>query len=163
MNSKQKILTLTALKKVVAQLKRHGKTIAFTNGCFDLMHLGHVSYLEAAKKNNRVLIVGLNSDSSIRKIKDPSRPIVSQISRSRVLAALACVDYVTIFNEETPYNLVNALGPDVLIKGADWKGKEIVGADIVKASGGRVEFIKYIDHYSTTNIIESILHKCAKK
>ena len=163
MDSKQKILTLSALKKIVAQLKRQKKTIAFTNGCFDLMHLGHVSYLEAAKKNDRVLIVGLNSDSSIRKIKDPSRPIVSQISRSRVLAALACVDYVTIFNEATPYHLVKALGPDVLIKGADWKGKEIVGADIVKASGGRVEFIKYIDHYSTTNIIESILHKCAKK
>ncbi len=147
----KKIIGAAALKKKLSVLRKAGKTIAFTNGCFDLMHLGHVTYLQKAKKGNRVLIVGLNSDKSIRSIKGPTRPIVGQKSRAAVLAALESVDYVVIFNEDTPYNLIKALRPDVLIKGADWKGKPVVGSDIAKT-----EFIKYIDGFSTTHIIEKI-------
>ena len=147
-----KLISLQSLKKKLIALRRQGKTITFTNGCFDLMHLGHVKYLQAAKKKDRVLIVGLNSDKSISRIKDPSRPICPQKSRAAVLAALESVDFVVIFNEETPYNLIKALRPDVLIKGADWKGKTVVGSDISK----KIELIKYIKGFSTTNIIEKI-------
>ena len=154
-----KIISLQSLKKKLIALRRQGKTIAFTNGCFDLMHLGHVKYLQAAKKNNRILIVGLNSDQSIRLIKDPTRPICSQESRAAVLAALEAVDFVVLFHEETPYQLIKALGPDILIKGADYKGKEVAGSDLVK----KVELIKYIKGYSTTNIIHRILGKASKK
>ena len=149
-----KIISLQALKKKLIALRRQKKTIAFTNGCFDLMHLGHVKYLQAAKKNHRVLIVGLNSDQSIRRIKDSSRPICPQQSRAAVLAALACVDFVVIFNEATPYQLIQAVKPDVLIKGADWKGKKVIGADVAR----KVELVKYIKGFSTTNIIKKILH-----
>jgi len=152
-----KIISPQTLKKKLTSLRHAGKTIAFTNGCFDLMHLGHVQYLQSAKAKNRILIVGLNSDQSIRRIKGPSRPICPQKSRAAVLAALECVDYVVIFNEETPYQLIQNLKPDVLIKGADWKGKEIVGADLVK----KVELIKYVAGFSTTNIIQRILGKAS--
>lgn len=163
MTSKNKIIkSHAALKKIVLRLQKKGKKVAFTNGCFDILHFGHVSYLEEAKKPGRILIVGLNSDTSVRKIKGPKRPIVGQSERARVMAGLVCVDYVTIFNEETPYNLIKILAPDILIKGADWKGKKVAGADIVSARGGKVEFIKYVKHFSTTNIIKAIAAKCAK-
>jgi len=149
----EKILTLPVLLKKLPALRRKGKIIAFTNGCFDLMHIGHVKYLENAGRGNRVLIVGLNSDSSISRIKGPSRPIVGQKSRSSVLAALESVDFVVIFNEDTPYKTIAAIKPDVLIKGADWKGKSVIGEDLVK----KLEFIKYIKGFSTTNIIEKII------
>ena len=158
MNSAKKIIGRSKLKNLLARERRNGKTVAFTNGCFDLLHKGHVSYLEAAKKPNRILVVGLNSDASIRRIKGKKRPIVHESQRARVLAALQCVDYVTLFNEETPYNLIKALRPDVLIKGADWKGKKVVGEDLVH----RTELIKYLKRFSTTNIIKAILRKCAK-
>ena len=157
MNLSNKIITKQKLQKKLHAYKKSGKTIAFTNGCFDLMHMGHVSYLEKAKgapKQNRILIVGLNSDKSISSIKGPSRPICPQQSRAAVLAALACVDFVVIFNEDTPYNLIKALQPDILIKGADWKGKQVIGSDIAK----KLEFITYINGFSTTNIIEELLH-----
>jgi len=150
--SAKKIVGVAALKKDLSALRKSGKTIAFTNGCFDLMHLGHVKYLEAAKKADRVLVVGLNSDKSIHHIKGPSRPICPQASRAAVLAALSSVDFVVFFNEDTPYNLIKALGPDVLVKGADWKGKKVAGSDLVK----KVEFIRYINGFSTSNIIEKI-------
>ncbi|MCR4337089.1 MAG: D-glycero-beta-D-manno-heptose 1-phosphate adenylyltransferase [Candidatus Omnitrophica bacterium] len=156
MTSFQKIVTLPSLRRRIPHLRSQGLTIAFTNGCFDILHLGHVRYLEAAKKKNRVLIVGLNSDASVRKIKGPTRPVNSQEARAGVLAALSCVDFVVIFKEHTPYKLIQTLEPDVLIKGADWKGKEVVGADVVKARGGRVELIKYVDGCSTTDIIKKI-------
>ena len=159
MNSKKKILKLDSLRKKIAALRRQGKRIVFTNGCFDILHYGHVSYLEAAKKKNRILVIGLNSDASIRQIKGDQRPIIAQKERAALLAALACVDYITIFNEPTPLRVIEALKPDVLIKGADWKGKAVVGADVVKAYGGRVEFIRYINGLSTTHIIQSILAK----
>ncbi len=155
---KNKILSLSALLKKLPALRRQGKTIAFTNGCFDLMHIGHVKYLEDASKGNRVLIVGLNSDASINRIKGPSRPIVVQKSRAVLLAALESVDFVVIFNEATPYKIIAAIKPDILIKGADWKGESVVGEDLVK----KVEFVKYIQGVSTTNIIEKII-KSEKK
>ena len=155
MNTRFKIVKAEALKEKIAQHRRAGKTIAFTNGCFDLIHYGHIRYLETAKKDNRILIIGLNSDSSVKKIKGPLRPIVPQKERASVLAALACVDYVTIFNEDTPHNLIDQLRPDLLIKGADWKGKKVAGSNIVR----RVEYIRYIPKCSTTKIIESILER----
>lgn len=162
MSSQQKIVSLETLKRNVARHRRAGRTIALTNGCFDILHRGHVSYLEAAKgRKNRVLIIGLNSDASIQRIKGPKRPIIGQKERASVIAALECVDYVVIFNEDTPYRLIKAVKPDVLIKGADWKGKDVVGSDVVKANGGRVELIKYLTQYSTTRIIETIQQKCA--
>ena len=161
MNTNSKIVSLGQLQKKITHLRRQKKTIAFTNGCFDILHYGHVSYLEKAQKDNRILIVGVNSDASVRIIKGAKRPIVSQTERAHVLAALASVDFVTIFNDPTPIKVIEALKPDVLIKGADWKGKEIVGQSIVKKHGGRVEFITYVPKFSTTNIIETILKKCA--
>ncbi len=147
---------MEALKRRIPRLRRQGKTIAFTNGCFDILHRGHVQYLEEAKHKNRVLIVGLNSDSSIRKIKGPRRPVVPQKARAAVLAALACVDYVMIFNEETPARAIGELRPDVLIKGADWKGKGVAGGDIVRRYGGKVEYIPYVPGFSTTRLIQAI-------
>lgn len=159
MSSKSKIIgSWQKLKNVLSAQRRKGKIIAFTNGCFDILHLGHISYLEEAKKPNRILVIGINSDASVQKIKGKKRPIVSQNERAHVLASLGCVDYVTVFSEPTPLNLIKTLRPDVLIKGADWKNKEVAGADFVK----RVEFIRYLTQYSTTKIIESIQKKCAK-
>lgn len=153
-----KIIGLHSLLKKLPALRRRGKIIAFTNGCFDLMHIGHVKYLEEAGRDNRILIVGLNSDSSISCIKGSNRPIVEQKSRAAVLAALESVDFVVIFNEDTPYKTIAAIKPDILIKGADWKGKSVVGEDLVK----KVEFVKYILGFSTTKIIEKII-KSEKK
>lgn len=160
MVSKNKILKLPALKRKVAALRKAGRIIAFTNGCFDILHYGHISYLETAKKNDRILVVGLNSDRSVRKIKGPGRPINHELNRAGVLAALACVDFVTLFEEETPYALIKAVQPDILIKGADWKGQGAVGTDIVKARGGKVEFIKYLPNLSTTYMIKKIEKQC---
>ncbi len=161
MSIAQKICGLSKLKKELARLRKAGKTIAFTNGCFDILHLGHVTYLEKSRKGNRVLVVGLNSDDSTRRLKGPSRPVNPQKARAAVLAALESVDFVAIFNEDTPLKLIKALQPDVLIKGADYKGRVVVGSDVVKARGGRVEFIKFVDHFSTTKIIEKM--SCAKQ
>ena len=161
MNTKNKILSLALLKKKVSALRKAGKKIAFTNGCFDLLHLGHVSYLEAMKADDTIVVVGLNSDSSIKNIKVKGLPIQPQAARARVLAALTCVDYVTIFSDETPYRVIKALQPDILVKGADWKGKIVVGEDVVKARGGHVRLIHYVDHFSTTSIIKKILKQCA--
>lgn len=162
MSSQKKIVDVATLKRNMARHRREGKQVAFTNGCFDILHRGHISYLEAAKgKKNRILVVGLNSDASIHSIKGPKRPIIGQKERAAVLAALECVDYVVMFSEDTPYRLIKVVNPDVLIKGADWKGKEVAGSDVVKANGGRVELIKYLTQYSTTKIIETIRKKCA--
>ena len=158
MDTKKKILSLKNLKQKLNVLQARGKTIAFTNGCFDILHFGHVSYLQKAKKNNRILVIGLNSDQSIHKIKGPERPMIGQSYRAALLAALECVDFVTIFNEETPYNVIKTLKPDILIKGEDWKGQEVVGADVVKSYGGKVAYFSYIAECSTTSIIEKIKH-----
>jgi D-beta-D-heptose 7-phosphate kinase/D-beta-D-heptose 1-phosphate adenosyltransferase len=160
LTSKKKILSPGSLNKTLLRLRREGKSIAFTNGCFDILHLGHIRYLEAAQRPDRVLVVGLNSDSSVKKIKGPGRPVTPQNQRVALIAALACVDYVTIFHETTPLKIIEALRPDILIKGSDWKAKEVVGADFVRSYGGKVEFIRYLKNFSTTKIIQSIIKKC---
>ena len=156
MNTKSKIVKLATLKKKIAQLRRRRKKIAFTNGCFDILHAGHVHYLQGAKKADRVLIVGLNNDRSVRKIKGAKRPIVKEQQRASILAALACVDHVILFGEETPLKLIEALKPDILIKGADWKRKGAVGSESVEANGGKIEYIKYLPGRSSTDIIKRI-------
>jgi len=152
----EKIVSLAALKKRTAAHRKEGDRIAFTNGCFDIIHLGHVTYLEQAKGKDRVLIVGLNSDTSVKKIKKQKLLVNNQEARSKVLAALEAVDYVIIFDEETPLKLIEAIKPDVLIKGADWKEHQVVGADVVKAAGGKVELIPYLANYSTSGTIRFI-------
>ncbi len=159
----KKISTLPKLKFSLNTLSKKGKRVVFTNGCFDILHAGHVRYLSKAKKLGDVLIVGMNSDSSVKKIKDDGRPIVPQRERAEVLSALEFVDYVVIFNESTPYNLIKSVQPDVLVKGADWECHEIVGADVVKAKGGRVARIKLVKGRSTTNIIKKILDTYGKR
>lgn len=157
----KKILSLNALNKRIVKLKKQGKKIAWTNGCFDILHAGHVSYLKESKKKDRILIVGLNSDKSVQKLKGRTRPIVPEIQRAFVLSELECVDFIVLFDQETPYEAIKYLKPDILIKGADYKGKPVAGEDVVLANGGKLEFIKYLDRMSTTNIIEKIL-KCKK-
>ncbi|MBF0385233.1 MAG: D-glycero-beta-D-manno-heptose 1-phosphate adenylyltransferase [Candidatus Omnitrophica bacterium] len=152
----KKIIKLPALKAKLSRLKKQGKSIAFTNGCFDILHFGHVCYLGKAKKKDSVLVVGLNSDASIRRIKGPSRPINKELERAAVLAALESVDYVIIFEEDTPLNLIAGIKPDILIKGADWKDKGIIGSDIVQKNGGKIEYIDFIDGFSTTALIKKV-------
>jgi len=144
------------VKKIVDKLKKEGKKIVFTNGCFDILHLGHIRYLSEAKKLGDFLIVAINSDSSVRRIKGNKRPIIDEKARAEIIAALEFVDMVIIFSEDTPYNIIKRLKPDILVKGGDWKEDEIVGADIVKKSGGKVLTIPYITGYSTTSIVEKI-------
>jgi len=134
-------------------------TIVFTNGCFDILHAGHVTYLQAAADQGDVLVVGLNSDVSVGRIKGPLRPVISQDHRSRVLAALGCVDHVVIFDEPDPGALIRELRPHVLVKGADWAEADIIGADTVKQDGGRVERIALEPEISTTIIIERIVER----
>jgi rfaE bifunctional protein nucleotidyltransferase chain/domain len=147
-----KVAGRNALKETVDGLKALGKKIVFTNGCFDLIHVGHVRYLREAKALGDVLVVGLNSDDSVRRLK-PNRPVIPEAERAEVLAALEMVDYVTLFHEDTPYELISLLRPDVLVKGGDWKKEDIVGADIVPD----VRSLPYVDNISTTGIIERIL------
>jgi rfaE bifunctional protein nucleotidyltransferase chain/domain len=144
------------LDELISSLKSQNRKIVFTNGVFDIIHRGHVEYLNEAKKLGDVLIVGLNSDSSVKKIKGDSRPVNSENDRAFVLVNLKAVDYVVIFEEDTPYTLIKSIVPDVLIKGGDWKTQDIVGSDIVLDSGGKVLSLKYIENYSTTGIINKI-------
>ncbi len=141
------------------QLKADGKKVVFTNGCFDILHAGHVDYLAKTRACGDVLILGLNSDSSVRNIKGEKRPIVPEGERAYILANLKSVDYVTLFDEPTPFELLNALIPDILVKGADWSIENIVGRDIVEANGGSVQTIEFINQQSTTNIIKTVLER----
>jgi D-beta-D-heptose 7-phosphate kinase/D-beta-D-heptose 1-phosphate adenosyltransferase len=153
---KDKIRSKTALLKEINRLRKKGKKIGFTNGCFDILHAGHAKYLEDAKKRCDILIVGLNSDSSVKKIKGTKRPINNQKARQIVLASLEAVDYVVLFNQKTPFNLILAIKPDILIKGADWKQKDIIGAKEVLSCGGKIARISFLKGYSTTDIIKKI-------
>ncbi len=148
----KKILERKDIQKLSRRLRAEGKKIVFTNGCFDILHAGHVRYLRQARRLGDVLIVGLNSDRSVSAIK-PGRPINSEKNRAAVLAGLAAVDYVVVFSEKTPYNLIKALKPDVLVKGGDWKKEDIIGSDIAKETYS-LPFVKGI---STTRIIEKII------
>lgn len=153
----KKAVSLKRLLDELTGLRRSGKKIVFTNGCFDIIHAGHVRYLKKARSLGDILVVGLNSDSSVRSIKGAARPIVPQGERAEVMSALWFVDYVVIFNEETPLRLIKAIKPDVLAKGADWAAKDIVGAGIVKENGGRIARVALARGRSTTNIIKKIL------
>ena len=150
----QKIYNLTALQKLIFQWKYFGKTFAFTNGCFDILHQGHIFSLSKAASEADYLIVGLNSDKSVEKLKGPARPVNTQESRAIVLASLIMVDAVIIFEEDTPLNLVKALLPDVMVKGGDYRVNEIAGAGEVIAAGGRVVINPILEGFSTTSIIE---------
>ena len=141
---------------IIAGLKRRGKKIVFTNGCFDLLHYGHVKYLADAKKIGDILVVAINSDASVRKIKGSKRPIVNERDRLSLIAALESVDYVLLFNEDTPLEVIEKIKPDILVKGADWARDKIAGSSIVLGAGGKVATIKLVRGRSTTNLIKKI-------
>ncbi len=151
-----KHLSLPALLKLLSQWRATGQRIVFTNGCFDLMHPGHVAYLEAARAQGERLVIGLNSDRSVRALKGKTRPILPEAARARLLAALAAVDAVVIFDEDTPAALIEQVRPDVLAKGADYQIHEVVGADFVQSCGGRVALIEFVEGYSTSGIVQRI-------
>ncbi len=150
------VLSLDDAAGLAARLQRAGKRVVFTNGVFDLLHPGHVRYLSEARRLGDALIVGLNSDRSVRAIKGPRRPVTPEAERAEVLAALGCVDAVVVFDEDTPHAIIGRLQPDVLVKGADWAADRIVGRDVVEARGGRVVRIPLAPGYSTTAILSRI-------
>lgn len=155
-----KIKAPLQLQRELDRLRRRGKKIVFTNGCFDILHYGHVKYLEKAGRKGDVLVVGVNSDASVRRLKGPSRPVNSQRWRAAVLAALQSVDFVTFFDEDTPLELIRRLKPDVLVKGGDWKKKDIVGSGFVESLGGKVFSIGFEKGFSTTKVIDAIARAC---
>lgn len=151
-----KISTWQEAKNKVGVWRANGKKVVFTNGCFDLIHLGHVDYLEKARNLGDKLVIGLNTDDSVSRFKGPERPLQDQNSRARVLAAMQFVDAVVFFNEDTPLALISELVPDILVKGSDYLTENIVGADVVKKAGGEVKTIDFVPGYSTTRIVEKI-------
>jgi len=159
----KKLLTAAKLGDVIQPLHRKGLKLVFTNGCFDILHVGHVRYLESAALLGDVLVVGLNSDRSVKAIKGEKRPIVPEHQRAEVLAAVACVGYVIIFDDPDPFTLIETIRPDVLVKGADWAEDEIIGADIVKADGGRVARVPIVGGASTTGLIDRIVRLYGKR
>ena len=148
-----KILDDKSLDKKLNLWREEGRTIVFSNGCFDILHRGHVEYLSKAADLGDILIIGLNTDDSVRRLKGPSRPVNDEKARAVVLAALESVDAIMFFEEDTPYNLIKRVQPDVLVKGKDYKAEDIVGYDIVTAKGGKVETIELVEGFSTTNIL----------
>ena len=148
-----KLKNISSLKKIIKEYKEKGQTIVFTNGCFDIIHPGHIKVFKSAKSHGDILVVALNSDSSIKKLKGPRRPILNQKARAQIISALEFVDYVILFNEATPYALIKKVQPDILVKGGDWKIKNIVGRNVVK----KVIRVKPDKNYSTTAIINKIL------
>jgi D-beta-D-heptose 7-phosphate kinase/D-beta-D-heptose 1-phosphate adenosyltransferase len=152
-----KIKKTGELKRIARLIKARGKRVVFTNGCFDLLHFGHVSYLAKAKARGDILIVGLNSDASVKRIKGQKRPLIKESDRAGIIAALESVDYVTVFKQDTPLETIKELKPDILVKGADWNKNSIVGADFVKSYGGKVMTVKLARGRSTTNLIRKII------
>jgi rfaE bifunctional protein nucleotidyltransferase chain/domain len=153
------ILSKASMKFMREKFKEEKKKVVFTNGVFDVIHSGHIDYLIKAKKLGDILIVGLNSDSSVKKIKGEKRPIINQAERAFVLSNLKPVDYVVLFEEETPLNLIKAIVPDVLVKGSDWSLDKIVGSDVVLNNGGEVKNISFVNDQSTSRIIDLILSR----
>lgn len=145
--------TLDKIKHSLLPLRSNQKVV-FTNGCFDLLHIGHIRYLQNAKKQGDILVVALNSDDSVKKLKGPQRPVQSENDRAEILAALACVDHTFIFTEDTPERVIKELKPDVLVKGGDWEISKIVGSEFVQSYGGKVLSLNFVDGKSTTNIIK---------
>jgi D-glycero-beta-D-manno-heptose 1-phosphate adenylyltransferase len=156
MISAHKILTCPELLKQVAAWKAQGQRVVFTNGCFDLLHLGHVDYLEKAKQLGDKLLVAVNTDASVSRLKGPERPLQDEMSRARIMASLLFVDAVVLFDEETPYELIKMVMPDILVKGDDYAIENIVGHDIVLQNGGEVKTIQLVKGYSTSGIVDKI-------
>ena len=163
MNAAEKVLDRNTLKEKVDSLRKAGSRVVFTNGCFDLIHIGHVRYLQEARELGDCLVVAVNSDSSVRQIKEPGRPITPEGQRAEVVAALGCVDWVTIFDEPDPLDLIRLLEPDVLVKGTDWSEEEIVGAPEVREAGGQVLRIPLVPGSSTSVIVERIASAFGKE
>ena len=159
---KSKIFSFESIKKQTAMWRFQGKQIVFTNGCFDIMHLGHIEYLASAADLGRILIIGVNTDASVTKLKGSHRPINDEVSRSLTLASLSFVNAVVLFDEDTPFELIKIIQPDLLVKGNDYQTKEIVGRDIVEARGGKVVTIPLTEGYSTSLIEEKILRSHKK-
>jgi D-beta-D-heptose 7-phosphate kinase/D-beta-D-heptose 1-phosphate adenosyltransferase len=155
-SANSKIRSRTALTRLVRRARASGRAVVFTNGCFDLLHAGHITLLERARRLGDLLVVGLNSDRSVRTLKGPSRPLVTQRDRALVMASLECVDFVTIFNELTPLRLIERLRPTILIKGADWGRSEIVGREVVERHGGRVVRLPLVKGRSTSGLVRRI-------
>ena len=151
-----KLKSLEELKSIASQAKARGQKIVFTNGCFDILHRGHLHVLREAKALGDLLIVAVNSDGSVKRLKGPSRPVINEAGRSELIAALEMVDYVTLFAETDPRRLIEEIQPDILAKGGDWRRDQVVGADIVERSGGKVAVIPYLKGFSTTEIIERV-------
>jgi D-glycero-beta-D-manno-heptose 1-phosphate adenylyltransferase len=156
MKSSNKIYTLQQLDTKLQEWRTQGQKIVFTNGCFDLLHLGHVDYLEKARQLGDKLVLGLNTDASISRIKGPSRPLQDEVSRARVMASLLFVDAVVLFNDDTPLELITAVQPDILVKGDDYTVEQIVGHEVVMAKGGEVKTVPLVKGYSTTKIVNKI-------
>lgn len=154
--SLDKIKELNELELILKEHKSHGKKIVFTNGCFDLIHLGHIKYLKEAKKFGDILVIGLNSDNSVKKLKGEKRPLFSQDIRAEVLAALEMVDYVVIFEEDTPSEIMNRLRPDIQVKGGDYTPSEIPESKVLKGYGGQLKIVSFIPGFSTSEIIKKI-------
>jgi len=156
-DSDSKIKNLDVLSHLIAQERTRGRQVVFTNGCFDLLHVGHVKYLQKARQLGDLLVVGLNSDASVRRLKGERRPLIEQSERAHILAALDCIDYVVIFDEDTPLKVIEALSPTVLVKGGDYSVDQVVGREVVESRGGRVELVQFVDGRSTSRIIDKIL------
>jgi D-glycero-beta-D-manno-heptose 1-phosphate adenylyltransferase len=156
MKSEDKVQSVSEALNTLAHWKHSQETVVFTNGCFDIVHLGHIDYLEKARNKGTKLVVGLNSDDSVRRLKGAKRPIVPEYARARMLAAFSFVDLVVVFDEDTPLRLIETLNPDILTKGSDYLPENIIGADFVIKNGGKVETLDLVEGYSTSQIIEKI-------
>jgi len=153
----KKIKKIKPMKSTIARLKARGKKVVFTNGCFDILHVGHIRYLKKAKKQGDILVIGLNTDRSVKQIKGEERPIVPEKERAEVLSALEFVDYVVLFDEPDPFLLIESLKPNVLVKGADWPKNKIIGREIMEKTGGRVVRVPLVRGASSTGVIEKII------
>ena len=160
---REKIKKRKDLQKIAEELRTKGKRIVFTNGCFDLLHLGHIRYLEKAKTLGDVLVVGLNSDRSVRGLKGPQRPILPEEERAEILSGLGCVDYIVIFDEATPLELISFLRPHILVKGGDWTKETTAGREMVEELGGEVVILPFVEGASTSSLIETILKRYEKR
>lgn len=150
------VTNIQDFKALRAKIKSENKKLVFTNGCFDILHKGHITYLNEAKNLGDILIIGVNSDASVKKLKGDDRPVTNEQDRMFALDNLKAVDYVILFTEDTPYNLIKEIQPDVLVKGGDWKIQDIVGSDIVMNNGGEVKSLNFVNGYSTSSILEKI-------